>query len=274
MKKVLVADEDKDIRFMVQVYLRDYEIELLEARDGRECMGIIEEQKPDIVIMNYVMDKLTGYEVARKMAADERFNDIPVIMMTLEGFDLFDENPGVNEFLAKPFNRDMLMETIEKAAGGIKFSRKTTSAIKPGTETVTEQSESRSGITAAAGSDGVDRKKILVADDEPEVIRLIKVMLEKHYDLDFATTGEELVQKATEKEYDLIISDIVMPKLSGWKSVKKLRDAGSSIPVIFNSGTVKDKDLYETLRPEGPYHFVLKPFKKEQLLKLVKELIG
>ena len=272
MKKVLVADEDKDIRFMVQVYLRDYDIELLEARDGKECLDIIQKHTPDIIIMNYMLEKMTGYEVANKIAASDRFKDIPVIMMTLEGFDLFDENPGVNEILAKPFNREMLMESIEKAAGGIRFIRKETSDNHEKTVKKIESSKQVAGMSS--GAEDSRRKRILIADDEPEVIKLIRIMLEKYYELDFATTGEELVQKATENEYDLIISDIVMPKLSGWKSVKKLMDAGSSVPVIFNSGTVKDKDLYETLRPDGPSHFVLKPFKKEQLLALVRKLIG
>ena len=219
-----------------------------------------------------MLDKLTGYEVANKIAADDEFNDIPVIMMTLEGFDLFDEPPGVNEVLAKPFNRDMLMEAIEKAAGGIKFTRKKLSDNAAEAELHEELLQQPSELLK--GSKESKKKRILIADDEPEVIKLINIMLEKYYDLDFVTTGEELVEKATANEYDLIISDIVMPKLSGWKSVKKLRDAGSSTPVIFNSGTVKDKDLYETLKPSGPSIFVLKPFKKEQLLSLVRKLIG
>ena len=98
-------------------------------------------------------------------------------------------------------------------------------------------------------------------------------MLESGYHLVFANSGEDLVTKAQKDNYDLIISDIVMPKLSGWKSIKKLREEGCNTPVIFNSGLVKDKELYETLKPEGPSRFILKPFTKEKLLSIVKELI-
>lgn len=263
---VLVADEDKDIRFLIQIYLRDYDIGFLEARDGRECLELVRKEKPQLVVLNYMLDKLTGYQVAKEISEDESLKNIPVIMMTIEGFDLIKENTGVDDYLAKPFNRSLFIETVEKITEGgiLKKKRKDIKEVTPA-----KSIETKKELKKKTG----ERKKILVADDEPDILKLLKFILEDNYDLDFAYSGEELAKKATSSDYDLIIADVVMPVLSGWKSVKKIRESGCNIPVIFNSGLVKDKELYETLKPEGPSCFVLKPFKRDELLTQVKKFI-
>ena len=105
------------------------------------------------------------------------------------------------------------------------------------------------------------------------VIKLLKILLEKKYDLDEVASGDALVEKAAANKYDLIISDVIMPKMSGWKSIKKIREKGCDVPVIFNSGLVKDQELYETLKPTGTSCFILKPFKNEELLAAVERLL-
>ncbi|MBN2407666.1 MAG: response regulator [Elusimicrobia bacterium] len=264
-QKVVVADGDKDIRFLIQMYLRDFEVEFVEARDGKQCLELIESVKPDLIIMNYMLDKATGYQVAKEISVNPVLKKIPIVMMILEGFDLIEENVGLSDFIAKPFNRNEFINTIKKVLGDNMFpEREKRKALKAaaGKEPEKKKKDTRTGM-----------KKILVADDDPNVIKLMKVVLQDDYSLVFASSGEDLVTKARKERYDLIISDIVMPKLSGWKSIKKLREEGLNVPVLFNSGLVKDKELYETLKPEGPSRFILKPFKKEDLLLMVKELI-
>ncbi len=267
--KVLVADEDKDIRFLIRMYLRDYDIHFIEARDGEECLQLIKKEKPQFVILNYMLGKLTGYQVAKKTSEDETLKSIPVIIMTLEGFDLTEHKAGVNDYLAKPFNRKQFMEVVKKTAGhnlfkNLKKHIESPSHSKPVIFEDVKEEKSGTGI----------RKKILIADDEVSIVKLLEFTLGKDYDLDVVYTGDDLVEKAKSRQYDLIISDVVMPKLSGWKSIKKVRENGCNTPVIFNSGMVKDKELYETLKPEGPSRFMLKPFEIEDLRSLVKEMLG
>lgn len=268
--KLLVADEDKDIRFLIKVYLREYEIDYLEARDGNECLITVKKELPDILLINYMLEKLNGYQVAGEIAKDETLKHIIVIMMTLEGFDLTEDRSGINDYLPKPFNREAFISIIKKTAGEDVFEglkKQDRGVIK--SKKIAEKTTNKARETI-----GADKKKILIADDEPEITSLLKTILEKDYELDLASSGIELIEKAKSKEYDLIISDVIMPKLSGWKSVKKIREDGNNVPIIFNSGLVKDKELYETLKPDGPSCFLLKPFKKEDLLSLVEEMLN
>jgi CheY-like chemotaxis protein len=265
--KVLVADEDKDVRFLIQMYLRDYNVEVIECRAGAECIESIKEKIPRLAIINYILGKYTAYQIGKEISTDESIGHIPIIMMTLEGFDLMEEGAGIDDYLAKPFNRGLFIETVKRIMGDKMFSKieKEKELVLP--KKILEKKEKSESDTKNI------KKKILIADDEPDIIKLVKLILEKEYELDAVYSGEELVEKAGSKEYDLIISDVIMPKLSGWKSVKQIRDNGCNVPVIFNSGLVKDRELYETLKPEGPSYFILKPFRKETLLSLVKQVI-
>jgi len=262
---LLVADQDKDIRFLIRMYMRDYDLEFIEARDGQECLELARKSAPSLMIVNYMLDKINGYQIAEQVSADEGLKGTPLIIMTLEGFDLFEEKEGVADYLAKPFTRKQLQDVVAKAAGDRIYNQKEK-----------EEKADRPVLSSEASSEEkkkTGKKKILIADDEPNIIKLLQLILNKEFNVDAATTGEELVEKVQQSEYDLIISDVIMPKLSGWKSIKKVRELGFNTPVIFNSGLVKDKELYETLKPVGPSMFILKPFEKEKLLSAVKQLL-
>ena len=68
------------------------------------------------------------------------------------------------------------------------------------------------------------KKKILVADDEPEIVDIVKRMLEDEYEVITAYDGEEALRKAKKEKPDLILLDILMPKLDGWETLKKLKE--------------------------------------------------
>ncbi len=259
MLKVIVGDANKDIRFLVKMSLRDYQVNILEVRDGERGLKLVKEHKPDLIIVDYILDKITGYELAEILAENENYKDIPVVIMVREGFDLIEDRRGVDEYIAKPFDKKQFLETINRVIEKDKLHRK--------------KNRQKENIKKKSVRKDDSKKRILAADDEDNILKLLDLILSNKYNLDTVRSGLELVNKAKKSSYDLIISDVVMPKLSGWKSVKKIRAAGIDTPVIFNSGLVKDKELYETLKPEGPSAFILKPFKKQRLLQKVKEMI-
>jgi len=124
-------------------------------------------------------------------------------------------------------------------------------------------------------------KRILVVDDEPEVLELVRNRLEvNYYDVISASGGAEGVKRAKQDKPDLIIMDVLMPDLSGGDAVKILRaDAATKrIPVIFLTAVIDDMsegNEIGTINVDG--HFftaVAKPFKLEPLLSEIEKLIG
>ncbi|MGM0568283.1 MAG: response regulator [Elusimicrobiota bacterium] len=262
--RVIVADRDKDTCFQIKVFLRAYKAKVNGVSGVRECLNKIESFKPDLIIANYMLEKITAYELLEKISSEKNTHNIPVIIMTPEGFDLTYESPGLVDFLTKPFSQKQFINTLKKVMGKRMFPLK---------EKTASSSHKSSAIKKDKGVKDISGSKILIADDDPNIIKLLELILSNDYDVDIARTGDELVEKGSARHYDLIITDVVMPKASGWKSMRKLRDMDCMSPVIFNSGLVKDKELYETLRPPGPSAFILKPFENKELLLKVKEML-
>ena len=119
-------------------------------------------------------------------------------------------------------------------------------------------------------------KKILVVDDEPELVKALDVRLKQEgFDVLTALDGEEGLNKARQEKPDLIILDVMLPKLDGYKVSRLLKfdKDYKHIPVIMLTAKIEEED--KALGEEtGADEYVTKPFEWEELLKKVKEYLG
>ncbi|MBN2267792.1 MAG: response regulator [Candidatus Babeliaceae bacterium] len=120
-------------------------------------------------------------------------------------------------------------------------------------------------------------KKILVIDDDPTVGACLKDILgEEGYEVLLASGGREGIKKAEAAQPDLIITDFLMEDISGGAVAKYLHDdkKTSAIPLIFIT-TMFDRNEAEFAKHRlGSYEFLAKPVQREELLALVKKMIG
>ena len=118
-------------------------------------------------------------------------------------------------------------------------------------------------------------KKILLVDDEPQLVEMVKMRLEaNNYEVILASDGEEALEKARGEKPDLIILDIMLPKLDGYKVCRMLKfdDKYSSIPVIMF--TARSQESEKSMGKEvGADAYIIKPFEPEMLLGKIKELL-
>ena len=120
-------------------------------------------------------------------------------------------------------------------------------------------------------------KKILIADDEDTAREFAAYLLKQHgYEPIEAADGAELLKKAGEHLPDLILTDILMPGISGYTAVEHIRSIKQlkNTPVIFCSGVMKDRETFHTLKPSGPCDFISKPFDRELLLQKIQSFIS
>ncbi|MCK5450813.1 MAG: response regulator [Candidatus Omnitrophica bacterium] len=111
-------------------------------------------------------------------------------------------------------------------------------------------------------------KKILVIDDEPLIVKLVKSRLEgQNYEVVTAVNGYDGLEKVHQENPDLIIADIMMPKMDGYTFVRELRKEQNKTPVIILTAKSGMVDLFEE---EGVSDYVQKPFETEDLLEAVK----
>lgn len=110
-------------------------------------------------------------------------------------------------------------------------------------------------------------KKILVVDDEFELAMSVEsILLDEGYEVTRAGDGIEAFEKFKEKDFDLVLSDVMMPRLDGYSLLKKIRSDGKAkTPVVLMSAAALKKDS------EKPDSFLKKPFDLDELLGIVNK---
>ena len=120
MKTILVADDAEDLRALLLMTLEDPAYRLLEAADGESALTIINTDFPDIVILDWMMPKLNGIDVARAMQEHPRLKDIPIIMLTARDQPCDQQlgrEAGVCDYFVKPFSPLRLLEAVQRLSG-------------------------------------------------------------------------------------------------------------------------------------------------------------
>jgi CheY-like chemotaxis protein len=156
---VLVADDSKTIRQIVQMALKASEYRLLSASSGREVMEGLQ-KRPDIILLDYYMPDVNGYDLCRQLKTNAATQHIPVVLMG-GSYRNFDENlarqAGADAIVHKPFKTDQLLEAIaaaagKRAGGGSPLASRTGSLpTPPGAGLPTPPAPSASGLPTPPG---------------------------------------------------------------------------------------------------------------------------
>jgi DNA-binding response OmpR family regulator len=118
--------------------------------------------------------------------------------------------------------------------------------------------------------------KILVIDDEPAVVELLKYCLEKHgYKAITAKSGAEGLKKANSQKPDLILLDIIMPEMDGFTVLRQLRAENSTckLPIILLTAKSEINDVFEAEKYRAT-DYVIKPVELSELLKLLEKYLA
>jgi DNA-binding response OmpR family regulator len=117
---------------------------------------------------------------------------------------------------------------------------------------------------------------VLVADDDPDILTLVGFRLERAgYDVLPARDGEEALALALERQPDLAVLDVMMPKLDGYEVTQRLRDnsATSGMPVILLTAKVQEADITRGFEA-GADDYIKKPFSPQELRARVQAILG
>ncbi len=112
---VLVVDDNQPNRELLAAYLEDVDCRVVPASDGLEALKIIARNPPDLVLLDVMMPRMSGFEVCKKIKNDPKTADIPVIMVTaLNEFGDIERglDCGTDDFLSKPVNKLELLARV------------------------------------------------------------------------------------------------------------------------------------------------------------------
>ncbi len=112
---LLIADDDEDVVRLLKLFLRPLDCEILTAADGEEALAVAQSRLPDVVLLDVMMPKRSGWEVCQALKAVQRTAHIAVVLSTARG-DVKDRLTGLqlgaDDYLVKPFNRDEVVKRI------------------------------------------------------------------------------------------------------------------------------------------------------------------
>jgi two-component system alkaline phosphatase synthesis response regulator PhoP/two-component system response regulator VicR len=116
-KKILAVDDEKHIVRRVQVNLERQGYEVITASDGKEALQKVEDERPDLVVLDVMMPYMDGFEVLQNLRRNPSTREIPVIMLTAKAqdADVFQGwQSGVDCYLTKPFNPMELIAFVKR----------------------------------------------------------------------------------------------------------------------------------------------------------------
>ena len=124
MAKILVSDDERDIRELMGFALRFAGFDVVLTADGIEALEKVVEEKPDLILLDVRMPKITGYDVCRRLKSNPQTRHIPVVFVSAKG--LTDEikhglDAGAVKYLVKPIAPDDLIKNVTEVLRGVRL---------------------------------------------------------------------------------------------------------------------------------------------------------
>ncbi len=120
-KRILVAEDTAALRFLVQITLKDTGYDVVAVNDGNEAWSALSQGDFDLVVTDYQMPIVDGFELCRRMRRDPRLKQIPVLLLTAKVFEIdvaeVQAELGLFTVLAKPFSPRELTRLVRERLG-------------------------------------------------------------------------------------------------------------------------------------------------------------
>src|SRR5215510_6344275 len=117
---VLVIDDSPTITKVVQLVLTKAGYQVQTAPDGEAGLEAVRAQRPDLVLLDFVMPRMNGYQFCRELVADPALRDIPVVLMSAKGDQVgerFVKVMGIVDYITKPFSPEAITAVVQHTIG-------------------------------------------------------------------------------------------------------------------------------------------------------------
>ncbi len=304
--RIMTVDDEEDVRLIIKTTLEP-KYEIVEAQDGLDALEKLERYDPDFIIMDVMMPLMNGFEACASIRKNPRFREIPVLFLSALGSkeDMKKGySAGANLYLTKPFDPPRLLKNIdiffERTPPEPRRKRYTLEQIREAEKGEAEPLSPGSGEYQVSGAETEEKKKpassppqekpaaapeakkkasapgkarIMVVDDDEEVCELIRMTLMDVCEVVFASDGMQAIERLVQYQPDMLIIDIMLPKMNGYQLLQSLRGnrAFKRMPIMMCSAKGADRDINMAKRI-GADDYLVKPFSGTQLLSKVEAL--
>jgi PAS domain S-box-containing protein len=199
---VLAIDDDPNVIILLQENLSEEGYRVVGANDGQEGLRKARALQPHAILLDILMSPKDGWQVLHELKADEATRDIPVVVLSIVENRELGYRLGASDYLMKPFDREAILGALTRLAP------------------VREEERPAD---------------LLVVDDDPQVIDLVRQLLEgEPYAVRAAADGQEALDAVAGQLPDIMLLDLLMPRLDGFGVIAQLQQdpAYRDIPII------------------------------------------
>ncbi|MBS0325587.1 MAG: GAF domain-containing protein [Proteobacteria bacterium] len=198
---ILAIDDNPHDIEILQENLADAGFRVVGAAGGEEGIARAKALRPRVITLDVMMPQKDGWQVLYDLKADPATHDIPVVMLTIVDKKPLGYELGAADYLVKPFDADAVVAALKRVAHL---------------------------------NGGSAPKRLLVADDDPDVIDLVAQLLGDHYEIEAVADGNAALAAVAARPPDVILLDLMMPGLDGFGVIARLKadPALRSIPVV------------------------------------------
>jgi len=238
---VLVIDDDPTIQELVRRHLAKEGFRVRAASDGEAGLQLARELHPVAITLDVMMPGMDGWTVLQKLKAEPELANIPVIMLTIVADKSMGYALGASDYITKPVERSRLISVLRKYRPNQSLCR------------------------------------VLLVEDEPTTREMVRRTLEKeNWVVTEAENGQIALERVAEQLPDLILLDLMMPEMDGFKFVSELRrnSAWRSIPIVVV--TAMDLTQEDRMRLESDVNYILQKgaHSRDELLREVIDLVS
>jgi len=238
---ILVVDDDPSVRQLIARHLEQEGWKTVQASNATDALQLARESRPMLITLDIMMPDASGWWVLEKLKEDPQTAGIPVLVVTIVEDQRLVFALGASDYLGKPYDRGALIAKIRRLLPRL------------------------------------DGKRVLVVDDDPEArAMLAKILKEEEAEVVGAASGDEAMSMIAQAPPDLVLLDLMMPGMSGFEMVARLRaqPGGASIPVMIVSA--KELTAEDVLTLNGHVQrFVAKgSIEPKGLTNAVRQLLG
>lgn len=239
-KRILIVDDVETIAASVGFVLSELDVPIDMAENGEEALEMLQARPYSLVVSDVQMPRMDGTALTRMIRSDEATSEIPVILLT--SLDRPDERDAGIEAGATDY-------IIKGSIGGGELLNR-----------VKELLALAPDVPAGDFPSGGKQHRILIAEDVETIAASIAFVLsEGPFDIEIARNGAKALARLQEDEYDLLLSDVQMPEMSGMELLEAVRsheDLGE-LPVILLT-SLQDPQVQEEALETGANRFLIK----------------
>jgi DNA-binding response OmpR family regulator len=265
--KILIIEDERSLADLLSAKLKKENYNVIFAYDGEEGYKLINEWKPDLILLDIVMPKMDGYAVLEKMNEDEI--KIPVIIISNSGQPVEIEKTkrlgAVDHLIKTEFNPIDVINKIRNF-----FDYKDSGGIKPAVfEIIPKQNDNIQKLNI----------KVLLVEDDAFLREICsKKLVKEGFTVYEALDGEQALNGVEKIEPDIILLDIILPAIDGFQILHQIRNGSnkkvSSTPVIMLSNLGQDDDIKKAMEMGANDYLVKAHFTTEEIVEKIKKTLG